>query len=152
MLSVISADLPRKLHRNTKPSKVKKHKKRLGKSIAERPSDIDNREEFSHWEIGTVVGEKSNSDCVLPTILERKTMNAIIHKIASKTAEAVTEAINNICNIYGDKFSKVFKTITCDNGSEFADLSLLEAETDTNVYFTHPYSLFKKGLMNVIMV
>ena len=48
-------------------------------------------------------------------------------------------------NIYGDKFSHIFKTITCDNGSEFADLSILEAETDTKVYFTHPYSSFEKG-------
>ncbi len=30
------------------------------------------------------------------------------------------------------QFSKVFKTITSDNGSEFADLSTLEADTDTN--------------------
>ncbi len=43
------------------------------------------------------------------------------------------------------QFSKVFKTITSDNGSEFADLSILEADTDTNVYFTHPYSSFEQG-------
>ena len=145
LLAVINADLPMKPRRNTKPSRVKKHKKKLGKSIAERPSSIDNREEFGHWEIDTVVGEKSKDDCVLLTIVERKTRNAIIHKIASKTAEAVTEALNTIRNIYGDKFSDIFKTITGDNGSEFADLSILEAETDTKVYFTHPYSSFEKG-------
>lgn len=82
---------------------------------------------------------------VLLTILERKTRNAIIHKIASKTAAAVTEVLNNIRNIYCKQFSKVFKTITSDNGSEFADLSTLEADTDTNVYFTHPYSSFEQG-------
>lgn len=145
LLSVINADLPMKLRRNTKPAKVKKHKKKLGTSISERPSNIDNREEFGHWEIDTVIGEKSNNDCVLLTILERKTRNAFIQKIESKTAEAVTEALNNICSIYGEKFSKVFKTITGDNGSEFADLSKLEIGTDTKVYFTHPYSSFEKG-------
>ena len=46
LLAVINADLPMKPRRNTKPSRVKKHKKKLGKSIAERPSSIDNREEF----------------------------------------------------------------------------------------------------------
>lgn len=145
LLPVINADLPMKLRRNTKPSKVKQHKKNLGKSIAERPNSINHREEFGHWEIDTVVGNKSKDDCVLLTILERKTRNAIIHKIASKTAEAVTEALNRIRNIYGDKFSDIFKTITSDNGSEFANLSTLEAETDTKVYFTHPYSSFEKG-------
>jgi transposase, IS30 family len=32
-LSVIKADLPIKLRRNTKPAKVNKHKKNLGKNI-----------------------------------------------------------------------------------------------------------------------
>lgn len=145
LLEVINADLPMKLRRNTKPSRVKEHKKKLGRSITERPSDIDNRKEFGHWEIDTVVGQKSNNDCVLLTILERKTRNAIIQKIESKTAEAVTGALNRIRNIYGKQFSEVFKSITGDNGSEFADLSTLESETGTKVYFTHPYCSFEKG-------
>lgn len=140
LLAIINADLPMKLRRNTKPSKVKNNKKKLGKSIAERPSSTNNREEFGHWEIDTVVGQKSKDDCVLLTILERKTRNAIIHKIASKTAEAVTEALNSIRNVYGDKFDKILKT-----SSEISDLSALESGTDTKVYFTHPYSSFKKG-------
>ena len=48
LLDVINIDLPMKLRRNTKPSKAKEHKKKLGKSITERLSDIDNREEFGH--------------------------------------------------------------------------------------------------------
>lgn len=55
------------------------------------------------------------------------------------------EALNSIRNVYGDKFSEILKTITGDNGSEFADLSTLEAGTNTKVYFTHPYSSFEKG-------
>ena len=57
------------------------------------------------------------------------------------------EAIAEITQEYGDKFSEVFKTITGDNGQEFADLSTLELITSTNtkIYFTHPYSSFKKG-------
>ena len=145
LLFVKNADLPMKLRRNTKPTMVKKHKKKLGRSIEERPNDINNREEFGHWEIDTVIGEKSGNDCVLLTILERKTRNAIVRKIASKTADAVMNELRSIRNVYGDQFSQVFKTITGDNGSEFADLSTLEADADTKVYFTHPYSSFEKG-------
>ncbi|MDK0957070.1 IS30 family transposase, partial [Clostridium perfringens] len=43
-------------------------------------------------------------------------------------------------------FSEVFKSITADNGSEFADLSEFELKTKTKVYFTHPYSSFEKGI------
>lgn len=145
LLSVKNIDLPMKLRRNTKPTIVKKHKKKLGKSISERPKDIDNREEFGHWEIDTVIGEKSGNDCVLLTILERKTRNAIVRRITSKTADAVMNELRSIRKLYGEQFSKVFKTITGDNGSEFADLSTLETNTDTSVYFTHPYSSFEKG-------
>ncbi|MEG2354262.1 MAG: IS30 family transposase, partial [Clostridium sp.] len=144
LLSVKNIDLPIKLRRNTKPTIVKKHKKKLGKSISERPKDIDNREEFGHWEIDTVIGEKSGNDCVLLTILERKTRNAIVRRITSKTADAVMNELRSIRKLYGEQFSKVFKTITGDNGSEFADLSTLETNTDTR-YFTHPYSSFEKG-------
>jgi Transposase and inactivated derivatives, IS30 family len=53
---------------------------------------------------------------------------------------------NLIREYFGNKFSAVFKTITGDNGSEFADLSTLETlSCGTRVYFTHPYSSFEKG-------
>ena len=39
----------------------------------------------------------------------------------------------------------MFKTITSDNGSEFSNLSNIEKECSTKVYFTHPYSSFEKG-------
>lgn len=45
----------------------------------------------------------------------------------------------------GDYFSKIFRTITTDNGSEFARLAELEAGTSTKVYFTHPYTSCEKG-------
>ena len=38
----------------------------------------------------------------------------------------------------------MFKTVTGDNGSEFAGLSLFE-NGSLKVYFTHPYSSFEKG-------
>ncbi len=48
-------------------------------------------------------------------------------------------------NYYGDKFSQIFKTITSDNGSEFAELAKLEDNTKTKVYFAHPYSSWERG-------
>lgn len=79
------------------------------------------------------------------TIVERKTRNAIVRKIVSKTADAVMSELKTIKNIYGAEFSQVFKTITGDNGSEFSELSTLENHANTKVYFTHPYSSFEKG-------
>ena len=145
LLQIKNADLPQKMRRNTKSTRVKAQKKVLGKSIKERPVDIESREEFGHWEIDTVVGEKSSTDNVLLTIVERKTRNAIIRKIDSKTSNSVINELMAIANFYGSKFDKVFKTITGDNGSEFADLSSIENIGDINVYFTRPYSSYEKG-------
>lgn len=45
---------------------------------------------------------------------------------------------------FGTHKDEVFKTFTGDNGSEFANLSLLE-DGKLKVYFTHPYSSWEKG-------
>ena len=152
LTDVKNTDLPMKLRRNTKLARVKKHKKNLGTSISQRPIDIDNRTEFGHWEIDTVIGEKTKDDNVLLTIVERKTRYAMVLKAIAKTAPAITDALNKVRDIFGEQFSQVFKSITSDNGSEFADLSTIETEANTKIYFTHPYSSFEKVLMSFIMV
>ena len=45
---------------------------------------------------------------------------------------------------FGSLFNQIFKTITSDNGSEFAFLSDLKNE-GIGVYYTHPYSSFERG-------
>lgn len=45
----------------------------------------------------------------------------------------------------GELYSKVFKSITADNGIEFADLAPLESITDSKIYFAHPYSSSERG-------
>ena len=77
-----NTDLPLKIRRNTKSSKVKKHKKNLGKSIEERSDSIDFHKKFGHWEIDTVIGQKSGNDCVLLTIVERH--NGLIRRFIPK--------------------------------------------------------------------
>ncbi|MGG3856039.1 IS30 family transposase, partial [Caldifermentibacillus hisashii] len=41
--------------------------------------------------------------------------------------------------------SEILKTITSDNGSEFAELSLSVQDEKTTVYFTHPYCSSERG-------
>nr|WP_302664759.1 IS30 family transposase [uncultured Agathobaculum sp.] len=44
---------------------------------------------------------------------------------------------------YGEKFSQVFRSITTDNGSEFAAFSAFE-NLGTKIYFAHPYSAWER--------
>ena len=54
------------------------------------------------------------------------------------------EALHKVMSYFAEQKYQVFKTITGDNGSEFAELSLLE-DGKLKVYFTHPYSSCEKG-------
>lgn len=121
LLSVINMDLPMKFRRSKKTSKSRKNKKVLGTSIEERPESIETRDEFGHWEIDTVLGHKSKDEALL-TLVERKTRMEIIRRIPSKSAPAVTDALQDIFIEY-PKLQDTFKSITSDNGSEFSELA-----------------------------
>jgi IS30 family transposase len=65
-----------------------------------------------------VIGQKSDEDKVLLTLAERKSQQFFIREIGDKTARTVMDEFNAIRTEYDDMFSRVFKTITTDNGSE----------------------------------
>lgn len=145
LLKLRNIDLPLKVRRRKAHHNVKKNLKHLGRSIDERPCNIDERAEFGHWEVDTVVGSKSKDDNVVLTLVERVTRKYIAIKIDGKTADAVTTGMTYLKQYYGEKFSQIFKSITSDNGSEFAELAELETDTTTKVYFAHPYSSWERG-------
>lgn len=78
------------------------------------------------------------------TIVERKLRMSLWIKIKNHTSEAVDEALSELISQFGNKYKEVFKSITGDNGSEFANLSKLET-IGISVYFTHPYTSCEKG-------
>lgn len=141
LVKIANIDLPLKVKRSPKKKRVRQHKKLIGTSIEERPERVNNRSEFGHWEIG----KKSKSDDVLLTITERKTRKEIIRPIPDREAETVLNELKALVNDTGDTFSKVFKSFTADNGSEFAELSSIEQIADCKVYFAHPYTSSERG-------
>lgn len=144
LLPIKNIDLPLKVVRSTKKKRVRKNKKVLGKSIEERPKHVEERSEFGHWEIDTVLGKRKSVEPVLLTLTERKTRMEHIIKIQSKTAEEVEKGMAELKAFYGVSFTDIFKTITSDNGSEFS--ALKEAvDTNTEVYYTHPYTSCERG-------
>lgn len=144
-LGIANIDLPLKVKRSTKKKRVRKHKKVLGRSISERSEEINDRSEFGHWEIDSVIGKKTKGEPVLMTITERKTRNEIIRKLPDQSSESIMIALKILAKDAGDLFSAVFKSITADNGSEFAELSTLEEITGTKIYFAHPYTSSERG-------
>lgn len=145
LIGIKNIDLLEKVKRNTKEHRNRENKRILGRSIEERPKEIQSRIEFGHWEFDLVIGSKSGEDSVILTMSERKSREFWMIPIPDKRPESVMEAIKGIQERYSEHFSEVFKTITTDNGTEFSTLSELEKLTDTLVYYTHPYTSCEKG-------
>ena len=144
-LPIRNHHLKMKLRLSSKKKRSRKHKKELGNSIDERPTTVDNRESFGHWEIDSVIGSKSKDDNALLTLVERKTRYMITVVLDDHTEESVCYAVNRLKSELGQaSFSKMFQSITADNGSEFSSLhDALQQITD--VYFAHPYSSWERG-------
>lgn len=116
----------------------------LGPSIKDRPEEVETRQEFGHWEIDTLIGSKDKDDPVLLTLVERKTRFEIIFKIDRKDEEHVNQVMNQLYSRLGAQTKNIFKTITSDNGSEFA--GIYEALKDkTDIFFAHPYAPYERG-------
>ena len=145
LITIKNYDLPEKLKRNTKFHHVRKNKKKLERSIEERPKEIDQRNEFGHWECDLVLGHKTKDDQVLLTLSERMSREFLIIRIPNKTSASVMQAFKMLQKQYSEHWNDIFKTITTDNGSEFADLANLEEVSKTLVYYAHPYTSCDKG-------
>ena len=55
----------------------------------------------------------------------------MIVKLPDKSAKSVMAAFETLLDEYGEHFGGIFKIITTDNGSKFADLSNLEKAAET---------------------
>lgn len=123
---------------------------RLGKSIELRPAEVRKRETAGHWELDTVVSGRGGSG-VLLVLTERCSRMEIIRKMKDKSSASVVRALNTLERSFGvRKFREMFKTITCDNGSEFLDAESLEKsycsnQKRTTIYYCHPYCASERG-------
>lgn len=137
LMRVKNIDLLLKCRRTPKKECSRVHKRLFGNSIEQRPEAVALRQEFGHYEGDTIIG-KDGKSAVL-TIVERKTRKGFMLWIKDKTAKAVLQAVNKFKNTLP---KGAIKTITLDNGSEFARLSELKG---IGVYYAHPYSAYERG-------
>lgn len=109
------------------------------KDIEERPDVVDERERLGDLEIDTIIG-KDHKGAIL-TINDRATgmlwMKKLEGKDALKLAEATIELLAN--------YRPYIKTITADNGKEFAAHQLISKAFNIDFYFAKPYASWQRG-------
>lgn len=138
--------------RKRNKGKFKKEKLRLkpngGESIELR-ENINDRLEFGHWEIDSVVGKREGKSTSLMTLVERKTRFGIVIKIPKKNKKSIVNALKKLKILFGKYFYDIFKSITADNGSEFKDAigmsCILKNGKKIKIYFAHAYSSYERG-------
>ena len=96
---------------------------RVGRSIHARPNRVENRTEFGHWELDTVVSSRGKSKVCVATFLERKTRFYIPIRMANRTARSMWQAIQQVVHALPAGF---VQTVTADRGKEFACYAKVE--------------------------
>jgi len=100
-----------------------------------RPESINQRKELGHWEVDLV----TYKDGYLLTSYERKSRLALAAKLTSKHSLEVSKTLIRLIQRY-----KV-KSITYDNGLEFAKHEQVNQELGSDSYFCKPYASWEKG-------
>ena len=151
-LKLTNKDLPVKGKRKKHNKRVKVQKRAsAGESIENRPDEVKDREIFGHWEMDTVKGKQGVTKSCMLVLTERKTRDEIIVKLPDQKAASVVEAIDRLERKWGNMFTKVFRSITVDNGVEFSDYEglersvLHEGKKRTFAFYCHPYSSWERG-------
>lgn len=150
-MNLTNDDLPvKKLGKKRMYRHVRAANNQKGKSIEERPAEVESKEVFGHWELDTVVGKQGTKSALL-VMTERSIGIELVRKIESKSQECVVAELDKLERNLGSKnFREIFKTITCDNGCENLNFEEMERSVLTNiprthVYYAHPYSAWERG-------
>ena len=109
-------------------------------SIDERPTIVDRQERIGDIEIDTVVGK--NHQHALVTAVDRKTLYTWIGFVSTNDATSVGTSLIHLL----EPFEDTIKTITADNGKEFAQHERVAKRLACDFYFAHPYSPWERGI------
>jgi integrase core domain protein len=108
-------------------------------SISERPTEVDGKR-FGDFEMYTIVG-KGNHGAIV-TLIERSTNMLFMRKLKKgKNAKELARTVIHLLS----PFKEHIKSITTDNGTEFACHEMIGKSLGVNIYFTVPYASWQKG-------
>ncbi|MDR2090398.1 MAG: IS30 family transposase, partial [Clostridiales bacterium] len=150
LLKTTKSDLPLTVRRKNK-RKEKEQKRFYGDSIELRPESANNREELGHFEGDSIIGAGHKGQII--TLVERKTRIGFMFKFEEKRARNILYVKKALQKRFGEDFCRIFKSITFDNGGEFAynesisgkDRKHPEKKGDIQVYYAHAYSSWERG-------
>ena len=108
-------------------------------SISERPTEADGKR-FGDFEMDTIVGRGNHGAIV--TLIERSTNMLFMRKLKNgKNAKELARTVIHLLSPFKDHI----KSITTDNGTEFACHEMITKSLGVTIYFADPYASWQKG-------
>lgn len=111
------------------------------RTIAGRPQVVNSKRRYGDWEGDTIVSPGRRSG--LTTMVERKSQYLRVRKTKSLKSSDTMRAANSSLK---DLPEELLRTITLDNGKEFAEHHRLTDRLGADVYFAQPYASYQRGL------
>lgn len=108
-------------------------------SIDERPVVVETKERIGDIEIDTIIGKDHKGAIV--TINDRVTGQLKMQKLSGKNADELAQATIELLQ----DWKPHLKTITADNGKEFAAHKTISEAMGICFYFAHPYHSWERG-------
>jgi len=107
--------------------------------IEKRPNVVEERKRIGDLEIDTIIGK--NHQGAIITINDRATGKLKMAKVESKDAKVIAQAGIQVLS----EWMPHLKTITSDNGKEFARHDLFSQNLGVEFYFAKPYHSWERG-------
>ena len=108
-------------------------------SISERPAEVDGKR-FGDFEMDTIVGRGNHGAIV--TLIECSTSMLFMRKLKKgKNAKELARTVIHLLS----PFKEHVKSITTDNGNEFACHEMIGKSLGVTIYFADPYASWQKG-------
>ncbi len=108
-------------------------------SIEQRPKIVEQRKRFGDIEIDLIIGK--NHQSVIVTANDRASGVLKMKKAQSKKAKEVAQTVISLL----EEWKPYIKTITSDNGKEFAEHEKIAEELAVDFFFAHPYHSWERG-------
>lgn len=132
----------KRLRRRGKRPARRKNKAETGDGarLADRPEVIEQRRRLGDFEGDTVLGPAGTGG--IATLVDRKSRFTIIAKVQRKTAVHVHQKLKQHLKELDEKHCR---SITFDNGTEFARCDRLEKHLGLKLYFADPGCPYQRG-------
>ncbi len=110
-------------------------------SITERPQSVEQQLHIGDWEADTIHGRSATG--FVATLVERKTLYTLARLLYDLKANSLNNAV---IHAFQRIPAALRRTLTCDNGTEFASFKSLQAELGCSIYFAHPYAAWERAI------